>query len=142
MEYSAREAYNSSIAPLHDTTSPLSPGWWHNVSVSMEEDPDVMFDKYWTYRVKSAPFVPECDEECRSTVICGIRAGKAEQRCDYDPDVLPGTIHNKGRKAIEEHTCGLHLQGATTRYSQQFEQYLQQQHSSSSSSSSSSNKSK
>ncbi|KAI7852477.1 Metallo-dependent phosphatase-like protein [Circinella umbellata] len=126
VEYSAREAYNSSIAPLHDTTSPLTPAWWHNVSVSMEKDPDVMFDKYWTYRVKSAPIVPECDEECRSAAICAIRAGKSEHRCDYDPDVLPGTHHNKGLKSIDKHTCGLLLQGATTRYSQQYEKYVSQ----------------
>ncbi|KAI9259430.1 Metallo-dependent phosphatase-like protein [Phascolomyces articulosus] len=127
VEYTARDAYNSSFAPLHDTTSPLTPAWWHNVSVSMEEDPDVMFDKYWKYRAKSSPYVSECDEECRASVICGIRAGKSEQRCDYDPDVLPGGINNKKRRPIEEPTCGLHLQGATTRYAKQYEQYQEQQ---------------
>ncbi|KAI8148608.1 Metallo-dependent phosphatase-like protein [Fennellomyces sp. T-0311] len=105
IEYSAREAYNSSIAPLHDTTSPLTPAWWHNVTVSMEEDPE-MFNKYWSYRTKSAPIVRECDDECRSTVICGIRAGKSEQRCDYDPDVL---------QPVEEHACGINLMGVRTR---------------------------
>ncbi|KAI9495494.1 Metallo-dependent phosphatase-like protein [Zychaea mexicana] len=123
VEYSAREAYNSSTAPLHDTRTPLTPAWWHNVSVSMEEESGVMFDKYWNHRVKSSPYVPECDEECQYTIICGIRAGNSEHRCDYDPDVLFNG--GKGRrKPVEEHACGINMMGVKTR---RIEQQQQQQ---------------
>ncbi|KAI7874234.1 sphingomyelin phosphodiesterase [Lichtheimia hyalospora FSU 10163] len=123
VEYSAREAYQSEYAPLSNS-SPLTAGWWHNVSVSMEEDPETMFAKYWKYRVKSAPLMRECDEACRSAAICAIRAGKSEQRCDYDPDTLPPfgdeTVYKKSNAhRIEEiDSCGLNLVGQRHRMMQ------------------------
>ncbi|KAG0978207.1 hypothetical protein G6F27_014366 [Rhizopus arrhizus] len=70
------------------------------------------FDKYWYYRTKLAPQTPECDEDCRRNIICGIRAGKSELRCDYDPDVLfgGGSISRSSTYA-ETHSCGWNLEG-------------------------------
>lgn len=49
------------------------------------ETEDDMFERYWLYRYKSSPFTPDCDKKCRTNVVCGMRAGKSELRCDYDP---------------------------------------------------------
>ncbi|KAI8366663.1 Metallo-dependent phosphatase-like protein [Radiomyces spectabilis] len=76
LEYSARKAYNGS------TELSLTPAWWHNVSVAMEQDIHV-FDKYWEYRTKSSAVREECDDGCRHQILCSIRAGKSELRCDY-----------------------------------------------------------
>ncbi|KAG2180399.1 hypothetical protein INT44_003403 [Umbelopsis vinacea] len=84
LEYSAREAYSSSEATLGHK-EPLSPAWWHNVTKSFEES-DSMFEKYYNFRSKSSPDLPECDQACRTNLICGIRAGKSELRCDYQRD--------------------------------------------------------
>lgn len=105
----------------------MTAGWWHNVSVSMEEDPETMFTKYWKYRVKSAPLMKECDEECRSIAICAIRAGKSEQRCDYDPDFMPPPFEDEGMykkksrsyRIKEIDSCGLNLVGQSHRILQQ-----------------------
>ncbi|KAL1933027.1 hypothetical protein VTP01DRAFT_8705 [Rhizomucor pusillus] len=100
LEYSAREAYNSSFAPVKDSFTPLTPAWWHNVSVSMELD-DKMFSKYWSFRSKSAPVARECDEDCRNTTICAVRAGRSEDRCDYESDVFPSSVTSPdGRKRL------------------------------------------
>ncbi|KAL0084755.1 Metallo-dependent phosphatase-like protein [Phycomyces blakesleeanus] len=110
-EYSAREAYltpNTIISPK----APLSPAWWHNVTEAMEDDPD-MFQKYWHFRGKSSPINRKCDDEedCRETIICNIRAGKSEQRCDYEPDIPEGVPPEYSRKIRnkERHLCGLEL---------------------------------
>lgn len=76
----------------------------------MENNP-VLFDKYWRYRSKSAPHIPDCDEDCRNNTICAIRAGKSELRCDYEPDVLFGGK----RYAREEHVCGINLVSVNSR---------------------------
>lgn len=55
------------------------------------EESDDMFEKYYSNRVKSSPTVPECDQACRTNIICGIRAGKSELRCDYQRDDMNQT---------------------------------------------------
>ncbi|ORZ01161.1 Metallo-dependent phosphatase-like protein [Syncephalastrum racemosum] len=108
LEYSAREAYNSTVAPLSGYTSPLTPAWWHNVTVAMEED-HAVFEKYWKYRFKSAPVAPGCDEECRNRTVCAVRAGRSEERCDFESDVFPGQ-NVQPTYTPEEHACsGLFL---------------------------------
>ncbi|GAB5593233.1 hypothetical protein Unana1_08133 [Umbelopsis nana] len=89
LEYSAREAYMSPLANV-GPKEPLSPAWWHNVTRSFEEN-ESMFEKYFMYRTKSSPTLPECDQTCRTNIICGIRAGKSELRCDYQRDDLNET---------------------------------------------------
>ncbi|KAI8365386.1 Metallo-dependent phosphatase-like protein [Radiomyces spectabilis] len=105
-EYSAREAFNSSNAQLPSPTSPLSPEWWHNVTVDMENDKSV-FDKYWRFRSKSAPQHVECDDECREKAICGIRAGKSELRCDFESDIFGKSVP---WQLQEVHPCAINLQ--------------------------------
>jgi sphingomyelin phosphodiesterase len=85
---------------------PLSPAWWHKVSEAMELD-DAVFDAYWNNRYKSSPMTPECDEACRINVVCGIRAGKSELRCDYDPSSSTPRPTILDRK--DEEACGISL---------------------------------
>ncbi|KAI8978467.1 Metallo-dependent phosphatase-like protein [Pilobolus umbonatus] len=112
-EYSAREAYQSTHAPLLPN-EPLTAAWWHKVTEDMEQNVST-FNKYNRYRTKSAPMHELCVDECKSTTICNIRAGKSELRCDYEPDVLPGgdasIRKKKSRAPAFEHKCALNLIG-------------------------------
>lgn len=105
MEYSAREAFNSSRAKLGSPTSPLTAEWWHNVTEDMEENP-ATFDKYYQYSWKSSPLATECDDECKKNIICGVRAGKSELRCDYESDIFDGRTTYKPQR----HNCAFNLQ--------------------------------
>ncbi|ORZ09835.1 Metallo-dependent phosphatase-like protein [Absidia repens] len=98
LEYSAKEAYGSSIAPTTET-SPLTAEWWHNVTSDMETNIDT-FEKYWWHRGRLSPKTKECDGHCRSVTICNIRAGKSEDRCDYYNPVLftHGSYHHHSDK--------------------------------------------
>ncbi|ORX59557.1 sphingomyelin phosphodiesterase [Hesseltinella vesiculosa] len=98
VEYSARDAYHSPKANLPHGQSPLLASWWHKVTEEMESN-NATFEKYWRYRSKSSPIVRPCDESCMEETICNIRAGKAEHRCDFEPDRLP----------IDPSACGLGL---------------------------------
>lgn len=85
----------------------------------MEETPEI-FDKYNTFSWKSSPLAKECTDECKRSAICSIRAGKSEQRCDYESDVFMGEQH--GNKEVstgqhrqsykpEPHNCAMNLRG-------------------------------
>ncbi|CEG69751.1 hypothetical protein RMATCC62417_05770 [Rhizopus microsporus] len=106
VEYSAREAYSSSRARLASSTSPLTPAWWHNVTVDMEDDDTDTFEKYRRFTTKSSPIARECDDECKRKAICNIRAGNSEHRCDYDSDVFEP---EQKRQKTEMHLCGLNI---------------------------------
>lgn len=106
MEYSAREAYSSSRARLASSTSPLTPAWWHNVTVDMEDDDTDTFEKYRRFTTKSSPIARECDDECKRKAICNIRAGNSEHRCDYESDVFEP---EQKRQKTEIHLCGLNI---------------------------------
>ncbi|KAK4511645.1 uncharacterized protein ATC70_012861 [Mucor velutinosus] len=112
IEYSAREAFNSSRAKLATPTSPLTASWWHNVTMDMEDDQET-FDKYNRFSWKSSPLAKECDEECKKNTICGIRAGKSELRCDYESDVFMGE-----RYKPKSHDCAMNLLGINARLNQ------------------------
>lgn len=83
----------------------------------MEENQET-FDKYYQYTTKSSPFKQECDEDCKKREICNIRAGRSEQRCDYDKDVFEvGSTNSEKRYKPEPHNCALNLVGIRARYS-------------------------
>ncbi|GAA5807073.1 hypothetical protein MFLAVUS_000423 [Mucor flavus] len=112
VEYSAREAFNSTLAPLPSPTSALSAAWWHNVTIDMETNQET-FNKYHLFTTKSSPLTKECDDSCRKSTICNIRAGKSEQRCDYEPDVFKGEGIGIKRETYkpETHLCAMNLVG-------------------------------
>jgi sphingomyelin phosphodiesterase len=80
LEYSARTAY-SPFAPIA-ASEPLSSAWWHNVTAAFESN-DAAFQKYWTYRGKSANKIPACasGSACPQEMICDLRAGKSSDAC-------------------------------------------------------------
>lgn len=92
---------------MSSPTSPLSASWWHNVTVDMETNQET-FDKYHQYTTKSFPMAAKCEGDCKKNTICNIRAGKSEQRCDYESDVF----HGEDRETYqpETHNCALNLQ--------------------------------
>ncbi|KAI7866585.1 Metallo-dependent phosphatase-like protein [Spinellus fusiger] len=116
IEYSAREAFNSSTALLSSPTAPLTPEWWHNVTVDMESDA-ATFDKYWKYRFKSAPKIQACDEVCRANTLCGIRSGKSELRCDFSDSLFGKEQGNAMTTPYhqERHICGINLMSVKER---------------------------
>jgi sphingomyelin phosphodiesterase len=50
---------------------------------------------------------PECGETCRINAICTLRAGRSEDRCDYEP------TYPSSRPVIldakDEEACGIQL---------------------------------
>ncbi|KAF9438133.1 hypothetical protein BGZ76_009588 [Entomortierella beljakovae] len=80
LEYSARQAYGAYV-PIADNV-PLSASWWHNVTTAFESNGDA-FQKYWTYRGKSANKMGACaaGSTCQSEMVCDLRAGKSSDSC-------------------------------------------------------------
>lgn len=79
----------------------------------MENDQET-FDKYYKYTTKSSPMTKECVGDCKKNVICNIRAGKSEQRCDYESDVFHGESQRKSYKP-EAHNCAMNLESIRAR---------------------------
>ncbi|KAI9253659.1 Metallo-dependent phosphatase-like protein [Helicostylum pulchrum] len=112
VEYSAREEFNSTLAYLPSPSSSLSAAWWHNVTIDMETNQET-FNKYRLFTTKSSPLTKECDDNCKKNTICNIRAGKSEQRCDYESDVFNGEGIGIKRETYkpETHLCAMNLVG-------------------------------
>jgi sphingomyelin phosphodiesterase len=120
---------------LNSPTSPLSASWWHHVTEDMEENPET-FDKYNKFSWKSSPLAKECIGECKQSTICSIRAGKSEQRCDYESDVFMGEQHgdkdaSTGQRRPsykpEPHNCAMNLLGINARIDPAYSIQKQQQ---------------
>ncbi|KAJ5559987.1 hypothetical protein N7513_002386 [Penicillium frequentans] len=78
--YSAKEAYGSKLAsPVTDPSAELSPAFWHNVTVAMENDPTV-FGDFWARRTRGYK-VPSCTGDCISGEICALRGADAQYNC-------------------------------------------------------------
>ncbi|KAG0213344.1 hypothetical protein BGX28_004682 [Mortierella sp. GBA30] len=90
LEYSAREAYGAYV-PIA-ANQPLSASWWHNVTTAFETK-DEAFQKFWTYRAKSANLGGTCaaGSTCVKDLVCNMRAGKSSDACT-----------NTNRKAVAE----------------------------------------
>lgn len=71
------------------------------------------FNKYRLFTTKSSPLTKECDDNCKKNTICNIRAGKSEQRCDYESDVFNGEGIGIKRETYkpETHLCAMNLVG-------------------------------
>ncbi|KAG0213343.1 hypothetical protein BGX28_004681 [Mortierella sp. GBA30] len=80
LEYSARETYGAYV-PIA-ANQPLSASWWHNVTAAFETNGEA-FQKYWTYRGKSAGRIAACaaGSACSTEMICDLRAGKSSDSC-------------------------------------------------------------
>ncbi|KAJ5653398.1 hypothetical protein N7490_000401 [Penicillium lividum] len=70
--YSAKESYGSRLKyPVTEPSAELSPAFWHNVTVAMEED-HAVFEGFWARRTRGFQ-VPSCTEDCVSAEICALR---------------------------------------------------------------------
>lgn len=104
LEYSAREAYGAHVPIAAD--QPLSPAWWHNVTNAFESN-DAAFQKYWTYRGKSANRMAACttNTSCPKEMICDMRAGKSTDTCSQPSFGLQkredGTEYDDGPVALD-----------------------------------------
>lgn len=78
--YSAKEAYGSKLAsPVTDPSAELSPAFWHNVTVAMENE-SAVFGDFWARRTRGFQ-VPSCTGDCMSGEICALRGADAQYNC-------------------------------------------------------------
>lgn len=82
--YSARETYGPLVPSLTATDS-LSPAFWHNLTEVFAKN-ETAFQTYNTFLSRDGAVVA-CDDTCRNTTICGLRAMRAENNCNV---VTPG----------------------------------------------------
>ncbi|KAJ7895181.1 Metallo-dependent phosphatase-like protein [Mycena olivaceomarginata] len=76
--YSARQTYG----PLVNLpkSEPLSPAFWHNLTEVFAVN-ETAFQMYNTFLSRGSA-VGACDDACRNTTICDIRAFRSENNCD------------------------------------------------------------
>ncbi|KAJ5325942.1 uncharacterized protein N7506_009044 [Penicillium brevicompactum] len=78
--YSAKADYGSKLSPpVTDPKTELTPAFWHNVTVAMQNEQSV-FHEFWARRVRGYN-VTDCDVDCRTTEICTLRAADAQYNC-------------------------------------------------------------
>lgn len=103
LRYSARETYGSLVGlPL---TESLSPAFWHRVTEVFITN-DTAFQQYNMYRSRRA-VVPPCNGTCKSTMICDLRALRAENNCNVATPGTPGlkSYGEETLNAISEDEC-------------------------------------
>ena len=79
--YSAKQAYGPIVTPplTDDAAAELSPAFWHNVTVAMENDDDV-FNSYESRKTRGFE-VAACTGDCKTKEICDIRAAESQFNC-------------------------------------------------------------
>ncbi|KAJ5673981.1 hypothetical protein N7462_009420 [Penicillium macrosclerotiorum] len=78
--YSAKASYGAALTPpVTDPAAELTPGFWHNVTVAMQQD-DAVFQAFWARRTRGFN-VPACTDTCVSQEICALRAADAQYNC-------------------------------------------------------------
>ena len=77
--YSARDTYGPLVSPPLPPTQPLSPAFWHNLTVAFENN-DAAFQLY-NERLSRSGMVQSCTGDCKTTTICGLRAARSENNC-------------------------------------------------------------
>ncbi|KAI8188589.1 Sphingomyelin phosphodiesterase [Colletotrichum sp. SAR 10_66] len=74
--YAAKETFGALLDTPFAADAELTPAFWHNVTVALENDP-AAFEAYWARRTRGWN-VPECDEACRKGEICQLRAARSQ----------------------------------------------------------------
>lgn len=78
--YSAKEAYGGLVnPPLTDPKAELTPAFWHNVTVALENDA-AEFGKYLARKSRGWN-TQTCTGDCQKDEICLLRGGRAENNC-------------------------------------------------------------
>ncbi|KAI1205916.1 sphingomyelin phosphodiesterase [Annulohypoxylon truncatum] len=106
--YSMKETYGPLAGKGSDLSSEqeLTPAFWHNVTEALEKN-ETAFEEYFGRRSRRWG-VGICNGECRSTEICKLRAGRAQENC-VPPGLRIGSVTEmkNGRKVLEEEEeCG------------------------------------
>ncbi|KAJ7153823.1 sphingomyelin phosphodiesterase [Mycena filopes] len=78
--YSARETYGPLVGGL-PRTEPLSPAFWHNLTEVFAAN-DTIFQTTFNTFISRGGMVTACDESCRNTTVCDMRAFRSENNCD------------------------------------------------------------
>lgn len=80
--YRARETYGAGIVGPNE---PLDAKFWHRVTEKFAERPEA-FDTFYNLRTKHGLPQPKCDDECRKSFVCTLRAGRSRDSCaEIDP---------------------------------------------------------
>ncbi|KAL3301551.1 sphingomyelin phosphodiesterase [Colletotrichum asianum] len=77
--YAAKDTFGALLDTPVAADAELTPAFWHNVTVALENDP-AAFEAYWARRTRGWN-VPECDDACRKSEICQLRAARSQDNC-------------------------------------------------------------
>ena len=89
--YSAKSAYGPLVTPpLTDPTAELTPAFWHNLTVVLQNN-QTAFDEYYSRKSRGYN-VPSCTGTCVTSEICGMRAAEAQYNCH---SITPGINFRK-----------------------------------------------
>jgi sphingomyelin phosphodiesterase len=78
--YSAKQAYGSKLSPpVQDPSAEMTPAFWHNVTIVMEQDVSV-FQAFWARRTRGNN-VTSCTGNCMTNEICALRGADAQYNC-------------------------------------------------------------
>ena len=96
--YSAKSDYGSRLSPpVTDAEVELTPAFWHNVTVLMEDNASV-FDEFWARRTRGFQ-VPACTGDCVSNEICALRGADGQHNCFVEK---PGFSFEKRDGSVDE----------------------------------------
>lgn len=77
--YSVKEAYGTLLdPPVTDEWAPLSPAFWHNLTVLFEKN-DTVFQEFYTRKTRG--WQSGCDASCKKAEICRLRSTSTEYNC-------------------------------------------------------------
>lgn len=107
--YSAKETYGPLVGKGSGLGltggQELTPAFWHNVTEALERN-EMAFEEYFEKRSRRWG-VGVCRGECKSTEICKMRAGRAQDNCVLPGVRLGGVAEmTDGRIVHEEEECG------------------------------------
>ncbi|KAF5512703.1 Sphingomyelin phosphodiesterase 1 [Colletotrichum aenigma] len=99
--FAAKETFGALLDTPVAADAGLTPASWHNVTVALEKDP-ATFEAYWARRTRGWD-VPACDDACRKSEICQLRAARSQDNCFVPTPDMSFGIRSEGgtRKPAE-----------------------------------------
>ncbi|CAF3441417.1 unnamed protein product [Fusarium graminearum] len=108
--YSAKETYGPlTNPPLTDPKAELTAAFWHNITEVFEKD-QTAFDNFML-RLSRGWKQPVCEDECRKSQICLLRAARSQDGCDVP--TLGSSYHTRMEDSAERDECGISVIQAT-----------------------------
>ncbi|EKM50588.1 uncharacterized protein PHACADRAFT_263949 [Phanerochaete carnosa HHB-10118-sp] len=93
--YSARATYGPLVTPPLPASAPLDAAFWHNLTEVFAAN-DTAFQIFNTF-ISRGGDVQACDDSCKATTICDMRALRAENNCD---NPTPGIMFKRGESEV------------------------------------------